>query len=146
MTSTLRKPRRRASSTRSYCRRWLSLDLRLGRLPDAHHGFPLQNGRRKEVSARHRCPPLLRRAERHVGASASIMLSARQHDDDPGGGFEIAQPSAGSHLTVMQRNPSAVPRMSAIVNLDVAPKTGRVNGRRPGDVNEILFRPTAQVY
>jgi hypothetical protein len=76
-----------------------------------------------------------RRAERHVGASAWIQHPVRQHDDHSGGGFDIAQPSTGSHLTVMQTNPSAVQRVPAIMNLDVDPKPGRMNGRWPSVEN-----------
>ena len=51
----------------------IGLDLRLGRLPDVHHGFPqLQNRRSKEVSARHRCPPLSRRPPPASGDPLSL--------------------------------------------------------------------------
>ena len=60
MTSTSRKPRRRATSTSSYCRRVLSalhLDLGLGGLADVDHRLAPQHRRRQRVSPGHRPPP-----------------------------------------------------------------------------------------
>jgi hypothetical protein len=84
-----------------------------------------------QVLERHDIDPW--RAERHVGAGAWIQHPARQNDDHAGSGLDIAQPSASSHLAVMQRNPSAAKRMPAVMNLDINPNTGRMNGRWPSE-------------
>jgi hypothetical protein len=40
-------------------------------------------------------------AEPHADARGSVQHPARQHDNYTGGGFDVAQPSASSHFTVM---------------------------------------------
>lgn len=70
-----------------------------------------------------------RRTERHVGAGGWIQHPTRQHDDHAGSSFDIAQQSAGPHLTVMQRDPPAIQRVPAIMNLYFTSNTGRMNGR-----------------
>ena len=65
MISTLVKPRRRATSTSSYWRLWLSrfdLNLLRRRLADIDDRLALQHGCRKErVMRGHRRPPASRR-------------------------------------------------------------------------------------
>jgi hypothetical protein len=56
-----------------------------------------------QVFNRHHIDP--RRTDPHVGASACVKHPARQHDDHAGDGFDIAQPSTGSHLAVTQSKP-----------------------------------------
>jgi len=70
-----------------------------------------------------------RRTDRRLAFCAGVKHPARQHDDNAGDGFDVAQPSTGSCLAVMQRNPSAVQRMPAIMNLEVVPNTGSMNMR-----------------
>jgi hypothetical protein len=71
----------------------------------------------------------LRRAERRVGAGRWIQHPTRHYDDLAKARLDEAQPRPGPYLAVLQAQAPAVQRMPAIMNLDLSPNTGRMNGR-----------------
>jgi hypothetical protein len=66
--------------------------------------------------------------ERQIRADDGVKHPARHDDHHARQQFDVAHPDAGSYLAVMLADPTTVQSVPAIMNLDLMPDAGRMNG------------------